>query len=287
MRSLHRGTVYYRVEENTSPSTVSETFMISIFAWVKIPYSKAQPLQQHFRHCTSKNCGRQRSRVSSRCSLISPWFFSRIQVYASVYINGNLYSQHHIKQCKKKSETAAARTFQCMQNRCNKPTVSEAPKLQQYQQNIPGTKSSTNPFPTSCRNSWSSGSSKAPYMTKTPLCPVPCQSREVWGWDQTKYESHSVQSTILLYILYIHMFATTYAKIHTTCSLLDTSLNLISKSKWRKNLLSGKKMWLCVCWSHSPPTCRRVKSRPRKHLHSCMGGHVGVSTLDIKSGESI
>ena len=87
--------------------------------------------------------------------------------------------------------------------------------------------------------------------------------------------------------IYIHIFATTYAKIHATCSLLDTSLNLISKSKWRKNLLSGKKMWLSVCWSHSPPTCRRVKSRPRKHLHSCMGGHVGVSTLDIKSGESI
>lgn len=43
MRSLHRGTVYYRVEENTSPSTVSETFMISIFAWVKIPYSRRNP----------------------------------------------------------------------------------------------------------------------------------------------------------------------------------------------------------------------------------------------------
>lgn len=233
MRSLHRGTVYYRVEENTSPSTVSETFMISIFAWVKIPYSKAQPLQQHFRHCTSKNCGRQRSRVRSRCSFMSPWFFSRIQVYASVYINGNLYSQHHIKQCKKKSETAAANIFQCKQN--------------------PGATSQLFPKPQSFNNinKTSQGQNPPPIHSQPPVETVEvqdlprhhtwprhrfvqCPVRVVKFGDGIKQNMNPTVSKVLLYILYIHIFATTYAKIHTTYSLLDTSLNLISKSKWRK-----------------------------------------------------
>ena len=211
---------------------------------------------------------------------------SRIQVYASVYINGNLYSQHHIKQCKKKSETAAANIFQCKQN--------------------PGATSQLFPKPQSFNNinKTSQGQNPPPIHSQPPVETVEvqdlprhhtwprhrfvqCPVRVVKFGDGIKQNMNPTVSKVLLYILYIHIFATTYAKIQKTCSLLDTSLNLISKSKWRKNLLSGKKMWLCVCWSHSPPTCRRVKSRPRKHLLSCMGGHVGVSTLDIKSGESI
>ena len=136
---------------------------------------------------------------------------SRIQVYASVYINGNLYSQHHIKQCKKKSETAAANIFECKQN--PGATSQLFPKPQSFKYINKTSQGQIHhqspiysmPIPTSCRNSWSSGSSKAPYMTKTPLCPVPWQSREVWGWIKQNMNPR-VGSKVLLCILYVYIY---------------------------------------------------------------------------------
>ena len=97
------------VEENTAPTTVCETPMISIFAWVKNPFLKyATP------SATLPTSHLQKLWTAKEQSARQVFDFTRIlsgiQVYyASLYVNENLYSQHHIpSSTMPNSETAAA-----------------------------------------------------------------------------------------------------------------------------------------------------------------------------------